>query len=101
MTKEELRVKLKEKLEEREVLPESGLKQMLLDYVGENKKPEDGKITVDMIISVMADEFPEFVLVMAEQNFVQGYKQAFSDMEKYNSQKTKGKKEESQEHKNG
>ena len=100
VTKEELRLKLKEKLEEREVKPETGLKQMLLDYVGERKNPEDGKITVDMIISVMADEFPEFVFVMAEQNFIQGYKQAFSDIEKFNKQTSKTK-EETQEQKNG
>ena len=29
----------------------------------------------------MATEFPEFVLAVAEENFIRGYRQAFTDME--------------------
>ena len=34
-----------------------------------------------MIVGVMATEFPEFVLAVAEENFIRGYRQAFTDME--------------------
>ena len=34
-----------------------------------------------MIVDVLADEFPEFVLAVAEENFIRGYKQAFADLE--------------------
>lgn len=94
ITKEELSRKVKRKLEEDEVLNENGLKQLFLDYVGKKLDPKDGKITVDMIITVMADEFPEFMLVMAEQNFTQGYKQALGDVERYNEQIKKTKKDD-------
>ena len=34
-----------------------------------------------MIIDVLADEFPEIVLPIAEENFFRGYKQALQDTE--------------------
>ena len=57
------------------------LKEMFVGYVGEKLQPENGEVTVEMIIDVLADEFPEFVLAVAEENFIRGYKQAFVDME--------------------
>lgn len=84
MTETKNDITLEEKVEEREVMPDNELKQMFVDYVGEKKQPEGGKVTVEMITEVLAEEFPEFVLVMAERNFLQGYKQAFSDIEKWN-----------------
>ena len=44
------------------VEPENDLKNMLVEYVGEELNPEDQKVTVVMIIEVMARQFPEFVL---------------------------------------
>ena len=67
---------------EQEVKPENPLKEMFVNYVGEKLQPPNGEVTVDMIVKVLADEFPEFVVVMAEENFIQGYKQAFADMER-------------------
>ena len=32
-----------------------------------------------MITDTLADEFPEFVLLMAEENWVRGYKQGLDD----------------------
>jgi len=87
ITKEELSKRVKKRLQDEEVLPENNLKQIFLDYVGQKFDPEDGKVTVDMIMTTMADEFPEFMLVLAEDNFSQGYKQALSDVEKYNKQR--------------
>jgi hypothetical protein len=84
MTKQNLDISIKEDIKDLVVKPDNQLRQMFVDYVGEKKNPEDGKVTLDMVISVLSDEFPEFVLAMAEKNFLLGYKQAFSDMEKWN-----------------
>ena len=68
------------------VRTDNPLKEMFVQYVGEKLQPEDGEVTVEMIIDVLADEFPEFVLAVAEENFIRGYKQAFVDMESVNKQ---------------
>ena len=62
------------------------LKQMLLEYVG-NKyaTPEDEgefEVTVQMIVETLAHEFPEFVMIMAEENWVRGYQQGIDDATK-------------------
>jgi hypothetical protein len=62
------------------------LKQMLLEYVG-NKyaTPEDEgefEVTVQMIVDTLAHEFPEFVMIMAEENWVRGYQQGIDDATK-------------------
>lgn len=59
----------------------TAIKAWLVDYVGNKLQPANGEVTVDMLINAMADEFPEFVLCVAEENFIRGYKQAFADME--------------------
>ena len=61
--------------------PNTDLKNMLVEYVGEKLNPEDQKITVDMIIETMAQEFPEFLLAIAEENWIRGYHQALDDVE--------------------
>jgi hypothetical protein len=61
---------------------ERPLKEMIVNHVGEKLNPEDGNITVEMILEVVADEFPEFVLALAEENWVRGYHQALCDVEK-------------------
>lgn len=58
------------------------LKQYLVNFVGNYKKiEEDEEVTVEMIVEVMAKEFPEFILSVAEENFLRGYDQAVSDVE--------------------
>ncbi len=57
------------------------IKAWLVDYVGNKIQPSNGEVTVEMLITVMAEEFPEFVLCVAEENFIRGYKQAFADIE--------------------
>tara|TARA_R110002012_G_scaffold250803_1_gene428729 strand:+ start:206 stop:472 length:267 start_codon:yes stop_codon:yes gene_type:complete len=62
------------------------LKQMLLEYVG-NKyaTPSDEgefEVTVQMIVETLAHEFPEFVMIMAEENWVRGYQQGIDDATK-------------------
>jgi hypothetical protein len=34
-----------------------------------------------MIVHAMADEFPEFLLAVAEENFIRGYQQALYDVD--------------------
>jgi len=64
-----------------EVEGDSELKTYLVNYVGEKTNPEDDNVTVKSIIDVMALEFPEFLMAVAEENWVRGYKQALDDVE--------------------
>jgi hypothetical protein len=59
---------------------DSPLKDMILSYIGEMYEPENDEVTVEMIVDVMAAEFPEFVLALAEENFFRGYEQALNDL---------------------
>jgi len=65
------------------VAPENPLKEMLVNYVGEHYVTEefDGEmeVTVEMITDVLALEFPEFIMLMAEENWIRGYKQGLDD----------------------
>jgi len=92
MTKAKKAKKAKKK-EVVEVSPEQGeisqavsrndgpLKQMLVDYVGSVMQPENGEVTVEMIVQAMASEFPDFLLVIAKENWIRGYQQAMFDVE--------------------
>ena len=64
-----------------EVEPDNELKTWLVDYVGDKSKPEDGQVTVENIVEVIANEFPEFLMVVAEENWIRGYHQALIDVE--------------------
>jgi len=57
------------------------LKSWLVDYVGTQHDPEDGNVSVEMIVETVAKEFPEFLLVVAEENWVRGYQQALVDVD--------------------
>lgn len=57
------------------------LKKWLVNYVGEKTQPENDEVNVEMIIKTMADEFPEFLLILAEENFIRGYQQGLADVE--------------------
>jgi len=61
------------------VEPDSEMKNWLVEYVGNTLSPNDGLVTVEHIIEVMAKEFPEFLLCVAEENFIRGYQQALND----------------------
>lgn len=66
------------------VQKDTEMKRWLVNYVGEKLNPSDGNITVEMIVEVMAKEFPEFVLALAEENFIRGYEQAAVDFDSKN-----------------
>tara|TARA_R100000329_G_C7510194_1_gene179652 strand:- start:243 stop:485 length:243 start_codon:yes stop_codon:yes gene_type:complete len=64
----------------RPVQPENEMKTWLVNYVGDKLQPQNDEINVEMIIKVMAEEFPEFLMPLAEENFIRGYRQAVHDM---------------------
>jgi hypothetical protein len=59
---------------------DSELKNWLVEYVGNKVANDSPGVTVEMIVNVVADEFPEFMLAIAEENFVRGYDQALTDL---------------------
>ena len=68
------------------VAKENTLKEMLVEYVGNKYATEDDEgefeVTVQMIVDTLAHEFPEFVMIMAEENWVRGYQQGIDDATK-------------------
>lgn len=69
------------------VTDDNKLKQLFVNYVGNKTKPKDGNVTIEMVIDVLAEEFPEFLMAVAEENFIRGYKQAISDIESQTEEK--------------
>lgn len=63
------------------VTKDTKLKEWLVNYVGSKKDPDNDEVTVEMVLEVVATEFPEFVLPIAEENFIRGYNQAFVDLQ--------------------
>lgn len=61
------------------VTPDTGLKQIVVNYIGQRLQAEED-ITVDMAVQVFAAEFPDFLLAVAEENFLRGYEQALIDV---------------------
>ena len=60
---------------------ENEMKSWLVNYVGEKHNPDSGEVTVEMIVETMATEFPEFLMAVAEENWVRGYHQALNDVD--------------------
>jgi hypothetical protein len=56
------------------------LKEFLVNYAGNKLKPEDDKVTVEIIIETIASEFPELLLAIAEENYLRGYSQGLDDV---------------------
>lgn len=59
------------------------LKDMIVEYIGEKLQPKNDEITYEMVVSVLAEEFPEVMIVVAEENYLRGYKQAILDSEDF------------------
>ena len=65
----------------KEVAPEeSELKEIIVNYVGNISNPNNNEVTVEQIIEVFAEQFPEFLLTLAEENWINGYTQALNDV---------------------
>ena len=65
---------------DKKVETENVLKRFLVNYVGEKKKPVNDEVTVSLIVEAIAEEFPEFLLAVAEENWIRGYQQALNDV---------------------
>tara|TARA_R110000851_G_C12952279_1_gene553399 strand:+ start:640 stop:942 length:303 start_codon:yes stop_codon:yes gene_type:complete len=63
------------------VQPDNDLKNFLVEYAGEALQPDNKEVTVEMVIEIVARDFPEFVLALAEENWVRGYQQALDDVD--------------------
>ena len=68
-----------ENIEEKVIEKENEMKTWLVEYVGDKKEPENNEVTVGLIVETMAEEFPEFLLAVAEENWIRGYQQAVID----------------------
>ncbi len=73
---------------------ESPLKDLVVDYVGEKLNPDNDEITVENIVDVFAEDFPEFLLAIAEENWISGYSQALSDLDFLKKQQKESKENE-------
>jgi len=60
----------------------TGLKELIVNYIGERLAVEE-IVTVDMAVQVFSAEFPEFLMAVAEENFLRGYEQAMIDIENH------------------
>ena len=56
---------------------------MIVSYVGEKLEPENDEVTVNMVVDIMAEEFPELTLMLAEENWVRGYEQGLQDLKAF------------------
>jgi len=54
-------------------LHENSLRYKILEYVGLKNETQD--ITGEMLFDVLKEEIPEFILMVAEENFLRGYNQ--------------------------
>ncbi len=61
---------------------DSELKEIFIDFVGRRLQPDNGEVTIEMCVDALAEEFPEFLLLVAQENFIRGYRQCLADMEK-------------------
>ena len=68
---------------------ETELKEIVVNYVGKVLNPESENITLEQVIEVFSKEFPEFLLALAEENWVNGYTQALKDVEFRNNKNEK------------
>ena len=64
-----------------QVVADNPMKSWLVEYVGQKLKPENGEVTVELIVDAMAQEFPDFLLVLAQENWLRGYQQALYDVD--------------------
>jgi len=58
---------------------EGELKEYLVNYVGNKVNPDNDEVTVEMVIQVLAAEFPELVVSIIEENYLKGYQQGLDD----------------------
>ena len=65
------------------VVSDGELKQLFVDYVGNKLNPDNDEVTKGMVINVLAEEFPEVLLTVAEENYLRGYETALEDLSEW------------------
>jgi len=73
------------------VEPDTELKNWLVEYTGNKMANDSPDVSVEMIAHVVAEEFPEFMIAIAEENFFRGYEQALTDINEFRSQEDEAK----------
>ena len=68
-----------EDLAKKVVEEDNDFKIMILEYI--KKNVEKKEITIEDVGITMTEKFPEFILAIAEKNWVHGYTQALNDVE--------------------
>ena len=58
---------------------EGELKTFIVEYVGKKVNPSNSEVTLEMVINCIAEEFPEVLLTVAEENFLRGYEVGLND----------------------
>jgi len=56
------------------------LKRWLVEYTGNKFNFDDTLVTPEMVVEIFALEFPEFLWLVAEENYMRGYQQALDDL---------------------
>jgi hypothetical protein len=64
-----------------EIKEDTPLKELIVNFVGNKLQPEKDEVTIEHIAEVFSQEFPEFVVKLAEENWINGYTQALNDVE--------------------
>tara|TARA_R100001015_G_C4634664_1_gene201687 strand:+ start:3384 stop:3644 length:261 start_codon:yes stop_codon:yes gene_type:complete len=62
------------------IVSDGKLKELFVNYVGNKLDPENDEVTMGMVIDVLANEFPEVLYTVAEENFLKGYETALDDV---------------------
>ena len=86
---------MENKLQEQKPIVDTELKKWLVNYVGTKKNPKNEDVTVEMIVETIAEEFPEFLFLVAQENFLRGYEQGLDDAQNYKRGLNNVEKEES------
>ena len=61
-------------------------KNFVINFTGQEHQPENGDVTVEMIVETLTNNFPEVIMVLAEENFIRGYSQALDDKRAFSEQ---------------
>ena len=72
---------MNEEAQQTPVVKDNLMKTWLVNYVGEKLNPENDAVSVEMIVDVMSQEFPDFLLIVAQDNWIRGYQQALHDVD--------------------
>ena len=79
-----MKTKTEEELREEDpkyflVKNDTKLKELIVNYVGEQLHPLKPEVSVEDVVNIFADEFPEFLMVVAQENFLRGYTTGLED----------------------